>query len=187
MVPFTALLEKARVHAAWDDEPASVMPYGLHAELSGAIAGYCTAPRNYLGGHMIIDCGSATLDVASFALGSPSWPVGIYSARIEPLGADACITYLGHGVSSDVCRGAARFQEYQVFRETLPYMRVGVAQDRGKFPYQIILIGGGIHSEVHKPLFDRMEAVFHRAFHRPQLALFRCQASYSGRSGPKNW
>lgn len=146
-----------------------LLPFEMFTELSGAIAGYCTAPRHYRGAHMIIDCGSATLDMASFTLGNPQWPIGIYCARVERLGADACQTYLAGGATEEDCRGASRFVEFDVYRDTRPRSS-GFLQDRNKYPYQVILIGGGIRSSVHKPMLDRMEAAFHRRFHRPTLA-----------------
>jgi hypothetical protein len=170
-LPLATRLQRESVRGALVAQSAPSIPYALHAELSGAIAGYCTAPRYYLGGHMIIDCGSATLDMATFTLDKPNWPLGIYSARVEPLGADACLAYQVHVSSSlEECRRAARFQEHAVFRDTLAFTRGGFEQDRRKFPYQVILIGGGIHSAVHKPLFEMMETAFHRSFHRPTLA-----------------
>jgi hypothetical protein len=170
LVPFATDLTCSRVRSAWHAQSEPVIPYALHAELSGGIAGYCKAPRHYFGGHMIIDCGSATLDMASFTLEKRDWPIGIYSARIEPLGADASLIYQAAGASADECRKAARYQEHEVFRQTLKHQLVGFAQDGGKFPYQVILIGGGIHSAVHEPLLQGMEQAFQRAFHRPQVA-----------------
>jgi hypothetical protein len=162
----------ADVRAALRASTAPSVPFCLFTELAGAIAGYCAAPRHYVGGHMIIDCGSATLDMASFLLdGTTSKPVGIFDARVEALGADACEAYIEAGASMDDCRGAARWQEHLVYKQTLGRARARFMQDEGRYPYQIIVIGGGVHSEVHAPLLKRMEAAFHRPFHRPQLSL----------------
>ena len=150
--------------------PLTIVPF-ITTELAGAIAGYCAAPRYHLGGHMIIDCGSGTLDMASFLLAADQLqPIGIYAARVEPLGADACEAYVRLGVSAEVCRGGARYQEHLVFAETIARERGYFSQDRGAFPYQIIVSGGGIHSRTHAPLLECMETAFHRAFHRPQLS-----------------
>lgn len=170
LVPSASDLRRSDVHSAWLTNPEPIMPFATHAELSGAIAGYCKAPRHYLGGHMIIDCGSATLDMASFTLARTDWPIGIYSARVEALGADSCRTYGLNGATTEECRKASRYQEYEVFREAVRLGTSGFAQDeRRKYPYQVILIGGGIHSGVHGPLFERMQEAFHRAFHRPEI------------------
>jgi hypothetical protein len=140
----------------------------FHAELSGAIAGYVSGARHRRGSHMIIDCGSATLDIASFALGDDEWPIGIYAAQVEALGADACARYLAEGVSEVDCRRAARVQEGEVFKRTLLHARAGFQlQDGGKFAYQVILVGGGIDSDVHQPLLEKMEDAFSFKFHRP--------------------
>ena len=41
--------------------------------------------------------------------------------------------------------------------------------DRRRYPYKVVLIGGGMAGEVHAPLFDGMEPAFARPFHRPTL------------------
>lgn len=164
----TLTLEDVRIALALDDR--SAIPFALHAELSGAIAGYCAQPRRYVGAHMIVDCGSATLDVASFHLGDGDGKVGVYGASVERLGADACASYRDAGASVEDCRGASRHQEYRVFRETLERQHAGFAQDEDRrYPYQVVLIGGGMAGEVHRPLFEGMEPAFARSFHRPAL------------------
>lgn len=170
LVPLAARLSATQMRAVWTHEAEPVIPPTFHAELSGAIAGYCASPRYFRGSHMIIDCGSATLDMASFKLGDQKWPVGIYDARVEALGADACLVYCANGATAIDCRDASRHQEHLVYTTTLHHQPPGFEQDEGKFPYQITLIGGGIHSEVHKPLFEVMAQAFHRAFYLPELA-----------------
>ena len=142
----------------------------FHAELSGAIAGYCSSARHRRGPHMIIDCGSATLDIACFDLGAADWPIGIYAAKVEPLGADACARYMAVGAIEQDCRDAARYQEAQVCGDTLRKDRTGFQlQPDGKFNYQVILVGGGINGDIHKPLLERMEKAFSFNFHRPKF------------------
>jgi hypothetical protein len=142
----------------------------FHAELSGAIAGYCSSARHRHGPHMIIDCGSATLDIASFDLGEGEWPIGIYAAQVEPLGADACARYLAMGANERDCRDAARYQEAEVCGRTLRKERTGFQlQPDGKFNYQVILVGGGIDSAIHSALLKRMEEAFSFKFHRPRF------------------
>lgn len=162
-------IDHVRIAASLNEKPA--YPYELHTELTGAIAGYCTQPRRYQGAHLIVDCGSATLDIASFQLGAGPWPIGIHSAQVEPLGSDACALYRRHGASAPECRGAARFQEHLVFSGA--YQRdpqgFGQAGDR-LFPYQMILVGGGMAGTIHAELFNGMEDKFQRAFQRPDIA-----------------
>ena len=120
---------------------------------------------------MIIDCGSATLDMATFVLdGVNLRPIAIYDARVEQLGADACSAYQRRGASLDECRRASRYQEHLVYKTTRAFSAAQFDQRDGRYPYQIILVGGGIHSDVHEPLFGTMEPAFHRTFHRPQVA-----------------
>lgn len=139
-------------------------------ELSAAIAGYCEQPRRFAGAHMIIDCGSATLDIVSFTLGADHRPAGIYAASVERLGADACMVYERAGGSRDDCRNASRYQEQIVYRDTLPRAVLGFAQaeDR-RYPYQTVLIGGGMLGEIHGKLFREMESAFQRPFYQPEL------------------
>ena len=161
-------LDDVKVALAIDDE--GVLPFELHTELAGAIAGYCAGPRPYLGAHMIVDCGSATLDIASFQLGNGSWPIAIHAAGVDPLGADACVAYQAAGATEGECRSAARHHEHRVFSATLDQVPIGFGQDEHRrYTYQVIVIGGGMHGAVHRPLFDDMEAAFQRPFHRPAL------------------
>jgi hypothetical protein len=142
-----------------------------HAELSGAIAGYCSATRHWLGGHMIIDCGSATFDVVTFDLDQRTHrPIGVYGARVENLGADACSLYIRSGINAEDCRKAAQFVEHLVYVQTLENKRSLFCYDKGSYPYQIILIGGGIKSDVHAPLLETMAGAFDKPFHHPKIA-----------------
>ena len=163
-------LDHVRIAALMDDEPA--LAPELHTELTGAIAGYCSQSRRYAGAHMIVDCGSATLDIAGFQLADGrQWPVGIHAAQVERLGADACAVYRSHGASAEECRGAARHQEHSVYTQARPRDAAGFGQaEGGRFPYQMILIGGGMAGDIHAELFDGMEKGFQRAFQRPEIA-----------------
>lgn len=172
LVPDAARLTLDHVRIALALDESGDIPFELHTELSGAIAGYCAQPRRFVGAHMIVDCGSATLDMASFQLGGNQWPIGIHAAAVERLGADACALYRRLGERLADCQGAARFQEHRVFGQTLDSDRVGFTQnEERRFPYQLILIGGGIAGEVHGPWLERMQAAFDRPFHRPALAI----------------
>lgn len=154
----------------------------VHAELSGAVAGYCQAVRTYVGGHLIIDCGSATLDMVAFdRIPTSRWPIGIHSARVDNLGADACALFLRQGFTEEECKGAIRFEEHQVFRDALQRRRNQFAHD-GKFHFQVILVGGGIDSPIHQQFLDRFAQAFDKPLVRPTLSQYliydeRCAAS----------
>lgn len=161
-------LDDVKVALAVDDE--GTLPFEIHTELAGAIAGYCAGPRPYLGPHMIVDCGSATLDIASFHLGNGLWPIAIHAAGVDPLGADACDAYQKAGVTEEDCRDAARHHEHRIFVATLEQAPIAFGQDEDRcYRYQVIAIGGGIFGPVHRPLLESMEAAFQRPFHRPNL------------------
>jgi hypothetical protein len=163
-------LDHVRIAALVEDEPALVPE--LHTELTGAIAGYCNQSRRHAGAHMIVDCGSATLDIAGFQLAEGrQWPVGIHAAQVERLGADACAVYRLHGASSAECRSAARHQEHAVYAGSRSRDPTGYSQvEGGHFAYQMILIGGGMADPIHADLFNGMEKAFQRAFQRPEIA-----------------
>ncbi|WP_205012836.1 hypothetical protein [Sphingomonas panacisoli] len=172
------------VHAALATSDQGSIQFELHTELSGAIAGYCAGPRPYQGAHVIVDCGSATLDIASFHLGNGPWPIGIYAAEVGPLGADACVAYQAAGAGEDDCRGAVRFQEHRVYADTLEFARSGFSQDDDRrYAYQVIMVGGGIDGPIHRSLFDDMAASFQRPFFRPELdrGLLRDAGASEGR------
>lgn len=168
-------LEAVRIAGTLSDAPT--LPFDLHTELAGAIAGYCSGPRYYRGAHMIVDCGSATLDIASFHLGDSRWPVGIYAAGVEPLGADACAVYRRAGASDEDCAAAAHYHEHRVYADTLESARSAFQQEEDRrYPYQVILIGGGIDGSIHGPLFERMAGAFQRPFLRPEFdRAVRCE------------
>jgi hypothetical protein len=178
----TLSLDDVRLALALSDIPQ--LPFDLHTELAAAIAGYCASPRYYRGAHMIVDCGSATLDIASFHLGDGRWPVGIHAAGVELLGADACAVYQTAGASAAECGDAAYYHEHRIYAGTLDFARASFKQDTdGRYPYQMILIGGGIEGAIHKPLLERMSAAFQRPFHCPQLdsALVCERGAHAGR------
>lgn len=147
--------------------PIRVNPF---AELAGAVAGYCSAVRYYHGGHMIIDCGSATLDIVTFDLDQRTGrPIGIYSASVENLGADACVLYMRNGASLADCQQAVRYQEHFTYSRAARTKRnLFLMEERG-YPYQVILIGGGVASDVHKPFFESAAAAFEKPFHVPDV------------------
>lgn len=184
LIPKAASLTLNDVESALTSTEAGALPHDLHAELSGAIAGYCRSPRRFAGSHMIIDCGSATLDIASFNLSNGDYPVGIHSAGVELLGADACQAYVGNGGKHGDCRDAARFHEHQVYARAVEIAPTGFVQDvHRKYPYQVILIGGGIDNAFYGSMLERFQASFSRPFHKPLLdPRLQCESdSHPGR------
>lgn len=164
-------LTLSQVMAALESSGEAPIPHRFSTELSAAIAGYCSAPRYFQGGHMIVDCGSATLDMASFTLGNEPWPVDIYGASVERLGADSCAKYLENGITSGECVKAVQFQHHSVWKGATARRAGGfVTNTEGQFPYQIILIGGGIDGDIHREVVSTMQPAFLQAFHRPGLA-----------------
>lgn len=161
-------LQSVDLALASNQEP--LLYHELHAELSGVIAGYCRSPRRHAGAHMIIDCGSATLDMATFKLTDAHWPVQVYAAAVERLGSDSLEAYHGAGAAWDDCTGAARYEDHIVCKQSLELERVSFSQNTDrKFTYQLILAGGGIDHPRVKALLDRWQSSYVRPFFRPSL------------------
>ncbi len=182
LIPDAPSLALGDVRAAIAEGSCETDILTVHAELSGAVAGYCQAVRTYVGGHLIIDAGSATLDMVTFdRIPTSRWPIGIHSARVENLGADACALFLRNGYTKGECRDAIRFEEHQVFRDALRRRRSQFAHD-GKFQFQVILVGGGIDAPIHQEFLDRFAQAFDKPLARPTLSQYliydeRCAAS----------
>lgn len=161
-------LEKVREALASCKEP--IFFYRGHAELSGVIAGYCRSPRRHVGAHMIIDSGSATLDMAAFQLTGERWPVGISAAAVELLGADAMRAYCDKGAEWADCIEAARYEEHSVYAATMRRDKLAFMQnDRQRYPYQVILAGGGIEGLKMKEMLSTWQTAFERPFVTPEL------------------
>jgi hypothetical protein len=182
LIPDAPHLSRETIRAAIAEANCESDILTVHAELSGAIAGYCQAVRTYVGGHLIIDCGSATLDMVTFdSIPTSTWPIGIHSARVDNLGADACALYLRSGYTEEDCKGAIRFEEHQVFRDAFRRRPSQFAHD-GQFEFQVILVGGGIDAPIHKQFLDRFAQAFDKPLARPTLGEYlvydeRCPAS----------
>lgn len=148
----------------------SMIPWVAQTELSGAIAGYCAQERRHNGGHLLIDCGSSTLDMVSFHLEQGYTTAGVHEAIVELFGADSCLVYLNQGMMLKDCQGAILHQEHLVYTRSygIAPKYYGQNADR-KYPYQIILTGGGLTSEVHLPIIERLEKAFALSFYRPGL------------------
>lgn len=163
LVPCASELTLAQVANALQSGKVPAMPHYMCTELSAAIAGYCSAPRHFQGPHVILDCGSATLDIASFTIGDAHWPIDICGASVERLGADSCATYRASGVSLQECAKAVQFQQHSV--------RAGGAVGHdGKLTYQLVLVGGGIEGEVCRMVVTAMEPRLRHRPHRPELS-----------------
>lgn len=157
------------------------LEYDLHPELSGVMAGYCRGPRHHVGSHMIIDCGSATLDMATFRLEDSDWPLQIYAASVELLGSDASEVYRRAGAGTKDCAGAARYQDHQICARSIAANRSGFTHtDAGKFGYQVILAGGGIDKPWIAQMLEKWQSSFHRPFMRPILdSSLRCEPGFA--------
>ncbi|KHL24155.1 hypothetical protein PK98_15400 [Croceibacterium mercuriale] len=172
LVDRAATLTLADVRHAMEagDEPA--LPCEIWPELSGAVAGYCASSRPHSGDHFLLDCGSATFDIASFRLDPGSdRPAAIYATIVETLGADSCRVYQRHGASAADCRRAVEFQDHRsrvLTRDCKGGPTIAARQD-GRRGEQVILIGGGIGGPIHGEVVERLQRAFERQFHRPEL------------------
>lgn len=177
LVPVADRLTISLVRQAAENSESPTMPFEIHAELVGAIAGYQASPSRRYGPHMLIDCGSATLDIVTFTDRQNVEEMPAWAASVETLGADAIRAYRNAGRASDVCLGAINYQEHRVCMRTRAHRRDGTAfsQANGVYPYQVIVTGGGIDSPLHSDWLERIEQHFQSRFVRPELGDLACE------------
>lgn len=147
------------------------VPYEMHAELVGAIAGYQASAGRQDGAHMLIDCGSATLDIATFSDRKNDEVLPVWAARVETLGADAVRAHLAAGRKEEVCRRAIDFQEHCVWKQTKKHHGDGDAFGvvGEQYGYKVIAIGGGISGPTHSAWLNKLEKTFKSGFVHPDL------------------
>lgn len=146
------------------------LPFLIFPELVGLVSGYASGNMRP-GAHMIIDCGAATLDLATFIL--PTFdgrPLPIHVARVDRLGADACAWAMVEGVSHEQCVKACQHAERLVYGETVTKKdRAGFSQQDDGYSYFVIAVGGGFAGPVHKRFAELLGRAFSRPFIAPAL------------------
>lgn len=131
--------------------------FDLVPELTAAITGYANEPFATDGAHILIDVGASTLDVVAFNL-VDRVRVAAFAAEVKLLGAAALDAARGSGFSDDLFRLACADQ----YREVLNHARHPNVAPRNfdatlrRSPVQLITIGGGSKTSVHKEFITRV-------------------------------
>lgn len=170
------------IKQAVSESRGALIPFEVHAELVGAIAGYRETPSRKYGPHMLIDCGSATLDIVTFTYRQTVEEMPAWAAQVETLGADAIRAHQAAGRGNDICLAALQYQDHSVCLRTREHAVDGRAFEMAdeKYPYQVILTGGGIDSPLHRKWLDQMERSFRSRFIRPALGDLECEDGCQG-------
>lgn len=167
-----------------EKEPAATLPFLLFPELVGLVSGYSKSGARP-GAHMIIDCGAATLDIATFTLPiDDGRPLPIHVARVDRLGADACEWAQDAGADHEDCVRACHHAERLVHSESVTRKdRTGFSKSGGGYAYPVVAVGGGFHSAVHAEFGANLIKALAEPFVAPRLdsRLIRDPAADPGR------
>jgi hypothetical protein len=158
LMPHATCLTHSKVRecyqASTHDLPAG---FDLVPELTAAISGYANEPFARDGAHILIDVGASTLDVVAFNLVNRE-RVAAFAAEVKLLGAAALEAARSDGFPDDLFRRACIEQYDQVFN----YARHPRVAPRNfdatlrRNPVQLMAIGGGCKTAVHKELIARV-------------------------------
>ena len=158
LMPHAKCLTHSKVRESYQasshDLPAG---FALIPELTAAISGYANEPFARDGAHILIDVGASTLDVVAFNLVNRE-RVAAFAAEVNLLGAAALDAARADGFSEDLFRAACIGQYDQVFN----YARHPRVAPRNfdatlrRNPVQLITIGGGCKTSVHKNFIARV-------------------------------
>ncbi|MCX9147723.1 hypothetical protein [Erythrobacter sp. WG] len=158
LMPHAACLTHAMVRKIYQASTHE-LPGGfdLVPELTAAITGYANEPFANDGAHILIDVGASTLDVVAFNL-VERVRVAAFAAEVKLLGAAALDAARSSGFSDDLFRLACAEQ----YREVLNHARHPNVAPRNfdatlrRSPVQLISIGGGSKTPVHKEFITRV-------------------------------
>ena len=147
-----------KVRAAFQ-VPMDELPNGfdLVPELAAAISGYANEPYARDGSHMMIDVGASTLDIVAFNLVNRE-RVAAFAAEVELLGAAALDAARGAGFSDTLFRGACidQFDAVYNYARRKDVAPLNFDQTLRRNPVQLIVVGGGSKTEVHKDMIGRV-------------------------------
>lgn len=131
--------------------------FDLIPELTAAISGYANEPYARDGAHILIDVGASTLDVVAFNLVNRE-RVAAFAADVNLLGAAALDAARSDGFPDDLFRRAC-FEHYDNVFKYARHPRVAPRNFDATLrrnPVQLIAIGGGCKTTVHKELIARL-------------------------------
>lgn len=160
LMPHATCLTHAKVRQCYQaSTPELPVGFDLVPELTAAITGYANEHFAKDGAHILIDVGASTLDVVAFNLVDRT-RVAAFAAEVKLLGAAALEAARGIGLSDDLFRRACAEQ----YLEVLNHARHPNVAPRNfdatlrRSPVQLITIGGGSKTSVHKEFITRVDS-----------------------------
>lgn len=158
LMPYATCLTHAKVRQCYQaSKPELPVGLDLVPELTAAITGYANEPFAKDGAHILIDVGASTLDVVAFNLVDRA-RVAAFAAEVKLLGAAALEAARESGFADDLFRRACAEQ----YLEVLNHARHPNVAPRNfsatlrSSPVQLITIGGGTQTPVHKEFITRV-------------------------------
>jgi hypothetical protein len=136
-------------------------PYYARTELEGVIAGYDATSEARDGGHLVIDVGATTLDIAFVRyLNEEGTRHGVvYSTAVVALGAQSYEWFTKSQASpNDEVFQAAVTQVFTLTAANARSYDTAFNRTLSKSPIPVILCGGGRHCALHQRLFKRQGA-----------------------------
>lgn len=159
-----------RVRSVMKTAEQEALPFRLFPELVGLVSGYSKGGARP-GAHMIIDCGAATLDIATFTMpADDTRPLPIHVARVDRLGADACEWAQSGGADHRDCVRACHHAERLVHSKTVTRKdRAGFSKGEAGYAYPLVAVGGGFMSRVHAEFAANLAKALSQPFVSPGL------------------
>lgn len=136
----------------------------VYPELAAVVAGYSGSRERHMGPNVVIDCGAATLDIATFILrsGEGQAAFSTFEAKVATLGAEAWRWAKGEGVTEDDFLDTCHDLHAAVFLPTQDHRaprEFGTDPATNKKDVQLIAVGGGMNAKMYrtftKPLAER--------------------------------
>ena len=161
LMPHATLLTHGKVRECYQTSTHE-LPAGLDLvpELTAAISGYANEPVARDGAHVLIDVGASTLDVVAFILHGNKSKVSAFAADVDLLGAAALDASDVDGFPENLFRSAC-FEHYDGVFNYARHANVAPRDfdptQRQRKSVQLIAIGGGCKTSVHKEVIGRID------------------------------
>ena len=144
----------------------------VYPELAAVVAGYSGTKERHMGPNVVIDCGAATLDIATFILrpGEGQDAFSTFEAEVATLGAEAWRWAKRAGETEDDFLVACHDLQRSVFLPTQHHRapkEFGTNPATNKRDVQLIAVGGGMNAKIYRTFTTPLATVYGR----PQLSL----------------
>jgi hypothetical protein len=151
-----------------EDIPADIkVNVRVYPELAAVVAGYAGSRERHMGPNVVIDCGAATLDIATFILrpGEGQAAFSTFEAKVATLGAEAWRWAKGAGITEDDFLLTCHDLHADVFVPTQDHrapreFRTDAATN--KKDVQLIAVGGGMNGKIYRTFTKPLAARYGR-------------------------